>query len=281
MAIIEADAAPTRARPEDLAEALRLEQANLTAFPSLMLHFDGAWLTRLSPGNPARRVNSLNIYDPADDHDAERRLAQASARFRDAGIPVHLRWTPLVPEAVDDLIDRRGWERYAETEVWTREIGEEDAGEGAAPELPRGCRIVRRPLVEWLRDFAEIGGTGAHTVTEAAIAALRASLEKVPAELLALSLLDENDKPLAALLGVFDGTLLGLFDVATDPGHRRRGLAAALVREALGYGARAGATQAWLQVVADNHPARRLYAGFGFSAAYRYHYCRPPAGPNG
>ena len=275
MAITEADIV-RRERPADLSEVFALEQANLTAFPSLMLHFDGAWLTRLSPGNPARRVNSLNIYDPADDADIEARLARAGARFADAGIPMHLRWTPLVPAALDDFIDARGWQRYAPTQVWAAEIPEHGLVGGPARPLGDEYRMHRLPLADWLRDFAAVGGTEAGKVAPEALAALRASLEKVPAELLALSLRDGADEPQAVLLGVCDGALIGIFDVATRPDRRRQGLAASLVLYALSYGQATGAGKAWLQVVADNGPARDLYRRFGFRCVYDYHYCRMP-----
>ena len=275
MATTEADPI-RRDRPADLSEVFALEQANLTAFPSLMLHFDGAWLTRLSPGNPARRVNSLNIYDPADDADIEARLARVAARLSDADIEMHLRWTPLVPGALDDLIDTRGWERYAQTEVWATPISEGDLPRGAARPLPDGLGMHRLPLIDWLRDFAAVGGTEAGKVTPQALASLRASLEKVPAELLALSLRDHAGEPQAVLLGVCDGALIGFFDVATRPDRRRRGFAAMLVLYALAYGQTVGAKKAWLQVVADNAPARRLYGRFGFAPVYHYHYCRMP-----
>lgn len=263
-------------RPADLGEVFTLEQANLTAFPSLMLHFDGAWLTRLSPGNPARRVNSLNIYDPADDADIEARLARAVGRFADAGIAMHLRWTPLVPPALDDFIDAGGWQRYAQTEVWAAPIAEGDLPGGPARPLPEGISMHRLPLIDWLRDFAAVGGTEAGKVTPQALASLRASLEKVPAELLALSLRDRAGEPQAVLLGVCDGSLIGFFDVATRPDRRRRGFAAMLVLYALAYGQTVGAKKAWLQVVADNGLARRLYGRFGFAPVYHYHYCRMP-----
>ncbi|PTW59147.1 acetyltransferase (GNAT) family protein [Breoghania corrubedonensis] len=275
MAITEADDIG-RARPADLSAVFALEQANLTAFPSLMLHFDGAWLTRLSPGNPARRVNSLNIYDPADDADIEARLARAGARFADTGIAMHLRWTPLVPPALDDFIDARGWERYAQTEVWAAALSESGLMHGMARPLADDYRMHRLPLADWLRDFAFVGGTGVEKVTPQALSALRASLEKVPAELLALSLRDGNGEPQAVLLGVCDGTLIGIFDVATRQDRRRRGLAAMLVTYALAYGRETGAKKAWLQVVADNAPARDLYRRFGFEPVYDYHYCRMP-----
>jgi N-acetylglutamate synthase len=54
--------------------------------------------------------------------------------------------------------------------------------------------------------------------------------------------------------------------------HRRRGYGHALVRGMLGWAAERGARHAYLQVVAANTPARRLYAGLGFREVYRYWY---------
>jgi ribosomal protein S18 acetylase RimI-like enzyme len=72
--------------------------------------------------------------------------------------------------------------------------------------------------------------------------------------------------------GVVDGTWLGIFGMATDPGARRRGVATAVVRALAGAGADSGATRAYLQVEVDNAPALGLYQGLGFLSSHRYHY---------
>ncbi len=43
------------------------------------------------------------------------------------------------------------------------------------------------------------------------------------------------------------------------------------------WGAAQGATTAYLQVLGDNEPARRLYEGLGFATHHRYCYLTPAA----
>lgn len=77
-------------------------------------------------------------------------------------------------------------------------------------------------------------------------------------------------------LAVRSGDRVGLFDVATAPAARRRGLARRVTEALLGWGQDAGARQAYLQVAEGNAAARALYASFGFRSAYRYVYAVRP-----
>ena len=74
--------------------------------------------------------------------------------------------------------------------------------------------------------------------------------------------------------GAVDRGLLVIGSVATSGTMRARGFAQRGVGRLMGWAKAMGATGACVQVVADNHPARALYASLGFSTElYRYHYC--------
>jgi ribosomal protein S18 acetylase RimI-like enzyme len=75
-----------------------------------------------------------------------------------------------------------------------------------------------------------------------------------------------------AALAVADRGWVGLTAVHTLPEQRRRGVAQSLLRALAGWAARQRIERVYLQVERDNAPARRLYAGLGFTEAYRYHY---------
>ncbi|GHB28951.1 N-acetyltransferase [Pseudovibrio japonicus] len=255
----------------DLETVLRLEQANLNCFPSLMAHHDRSWICRLSPGSSARRNNSLNFYDAGDGEEAEQRLDAARARFKRLTTQFHVRWTPLVPTDVDQVLNAQNYVRVDETLVLTRSIwvlGDTD--------LPDGYRLVKVSLDEWVHKFAQVSGAGQGDPLSAGHQTLLDAHSRAAVELLCLVLETEDGTPVAALLGVVDGDLLGIFDVVSAEKYRRQGLAYALMCEVQRLGAELGAETAWLQVVADNQAAVALYGSMGYREAYAYHYCRDP-----
>ena len=78
-------------------------------------------------------------------------------------------------------------------------------------------------------------------------------------------------------MAVRSGELVGLFDVATAPAARRRGIARRVTAALLAWGTAAGARRAYLQVAEGNAAARALYASLGFLPAYRYVYAVRPS----
>lgn len=60
-----------------------------------------------------------------------------------------------------------------------------------------------------------------------------------------------------------------ILTLATHPDHRRQGLARAALADFLDRARASGATRAFLDVAADNGPARALYAGAGFTEIAR------------
>lgn len=268
----EAEASGGRAPTVPLSRVRALEEANLNGFPSDRLLLDGQWFLRLSPGNPARRVNSLNVFDPADGADCAARLAAARAVFARAGVAFHLRWTPLVPQALIGHVDGLGWARIGETGVWSRVIDADADPSGAGP------NVERVELADWLAAFKATGGTRPAAVAPLALSRLGAALERVAADLICLVARTADGAPAAVAVAVADREYLGIYDLAVAPSCRRSGLGRRMVLACLAHGADAGCREAWLQVTAENAPARGLYRALGFSEAYRYHYRAPPDG---
>ncbi|WP_425089460.1 GNAT family N-acetyltransferase [Stappia sp.] len=253
---------------------LAIETANLNGFPAWMQRADGSWLSRLSPGVPARRVNSLNVFDPHDDDRLAARLVETQALYARHDVVFHLRHTPLTPPALTAHADAMGWLSAGETDVWIRPVPDAET----APEHVRAARleISDCSLADWLDAFVRVGGTRPETVAPDAVEQLGAAFARIAARRVCLVAREASGAPVAVAIAVADRDLLGIYDLAVDPLVRRKGLGARMVQACLEQGRRLGCRTAWLQVVRENTAARALYRRCGFADAYSYHYRFPP-----
>lgn len=68
---------------------------------------------------------------------------------------------------------------------------------------------------------------------------------------------------------------VGFRGIEVDAGRRGPGLALAVMSALLEWGAEQGARTAYLQMLADNAPAQRLYEPMGFATHHTYRYLTP------
>jgi GNAT superfamily N-acetyltransferase len=68
---------------------------------------------------------------------------------------------------------------------------------------------------------------------------------------------------------------VGFRGIEVVPARRGRGLALAVMAALVEWGAAQGASTAYLQVLGDNAPARRLYEPMGFAPHHSYRYLTP------
>ncbi len=245
--------------------ASEIEELSLNAWPGLCTWLFDGWIVRFSAGY-TRRANSVVPLGRGRLGLSEK-LAACEQRFRAAGLPPTFKMSPAAePPDLDAALEARGYLREAETLVMTRPVV-------ADPHRSPGTARLESPArPEWLRAVSEMNGL---SVAQADIHR-RLLSALVPEHVFASR--EEDGVPVACALGVVEREWLGLFDVGVRADRRRRGLGLGLVRDLLAWGADHGARRAYLQVVGDNAPARALYAGLGFTEAYRYWY-RRRAGP--
>jgi N-acetylglutamate synthase len=248
--------------PDD--RARRIEEASLRAWPSHAdSDFDG-WRLRFADGY-TRRANSITPLSPSR-LALEDKIATCERLYAARGLPAIFRLTPFAPPDLDDLLSRRGYRRGDTVEVRARSLG---AGIGLP--LARASGVVRSHAIDtWLDIFGVLSGSPA-----ANRSAHRAVLKAVPGirRLLALW---AGGHAVACGMSVFSDGLLGLFDLVTAADQRNRGYGSEMLRRALRWGTRAGAAEAYLQVLGRNGGARRIYDRAGFEIVYEYHYREPP-----
>ncbi len=233
-----------------------IESAAFASWPALDEQAFLGWRLRFAAGY-TKRANSANCTpESVDLSPAE--IAEVESRYRARDLAAIFRLTSVsAPENIDDVLARRGYRYTDPSLVMTAPL----AGEPQS-ELPS----VASDAEAWLRAFQEISGK-LGPEQEIHLRMLRSIRG-----FCAFAVDSIGDQPVCCGLGVLADGQLGLFDVATSPRYRGRGMARRLCARLLAWGRRLGAQSAFLQVVGSNAVAIRLYEDLGFRRAYHYWY---------
>jgi len=242
----------------------RVEEAALNAWPAPGNVFHDGWLLRFAYGF-TRRANSVNVLragrPPAGHRALAAKVAFCERVYAAASLPCVFRVTSLAAEpGLDAWLDRCGYRAIDETLVMLA-----PAAPLAVAAVPSAC-----DRGNWLQAYQQLAAAP-DVVTR--LHALILGGIRLPVLHGAWPADGEPRSAVAAVgLAVHDDDVVGLFDVVTAPAHRRRGYARALVSGLIGWGARAGARHAYLQVVGNNAAAIALYESLGFRRLYSYWY---------
>ena len=245
----------------------RIEDASLNASAPPQQRWLDGWLVRFSAGK-AKRARCINAV-AAGRLPIDRKLALAAAVFREAGLPMVVRLTRFSqPAGLEAELSAREYTLLDDTRVMVCA-----ALPTAAPPPPPGTRWEALGPSAYAQ---EVGALRGSPDGQRRAHAERLALSPVPYQGFAIRSNDDG-RVLACGQFAIEADLVGLYDVFTREDMRGQGLARQLCQRLLSLAASQGATVGYLQVEADNAPARRVYAGLGFADGYEYHYRQAPA----
>jgi N-acetylglutamate synthase len=236
----------------------RLEEAGLNAWAPLQQMLLDGWVLRFANGY-TKRANSINpVYGGA--LDVDQKVAICEQLYRDRGLPVIFRLTSFgAPPGLDDLLAKRGY-RYIDCSLTM-------CADLRACDLTDAPTLREAALDNWLELFRRLS----EEVDAPHLDTQRAMLQIIPARGYFASLVDAG-QVVSCGLGVLEPPYCGLFNLVTAPAQRNRGYGVQLVNGMLAWAKAQGATQAYLQVLSSNAPARHVYAKAGFRDGYSYWY---------
>jgi GNAT superfamily N-acetyltransferase len=240
----------------------RFEEGCFNAFPSLRQILLGDWLLRFSDGL-TRRANSVNPLRPECAGIAAA-ITAAEPLYHAQGQPTIFRVPSIVDPALDRELAARRYTSEGESCVLYGAIDKVAAAADPA------VTLWPSPEAEWLTAMAALQG---HSPAQSATYRRIVGAIAIPAR---FALLAIDGVPAALAYGAIHDGLLFYESVVTDPRHRRQGLARRVIASLAAWARDSAADGACLQVEAGNAPALALYAGFGLSEIYRYHYRREP-----
>ena len=250
-------------------EIKAIEDLSLNAWPSHQMQLYDGWILRFSYFY-THRTNCVEQFGssvlPID-----QKVPYCEEIYRRWKSPCIFKITPLSDPELDPLLEARGYEKQNVTRVLHRVLTEEaDRPEDSQP-VPFttqriGSMTVRDRIPdEWIDALFAIKGNA--MVKHLKI--VPSMYAAIPKDVRCVYIRDE-EKIVATGLGILDREYIGVYAINVEPGHRRQGLARRICEQILEEGKKAGARKAYLQVVADNAPALRLYEELGFKEAYTY-----------
>ena len=236
-----------------------LEELAANAWPPLQTVLYDGWVLRFADGY-TRRANSVHpLY--ASGLDVGRKIETCERFYQDKGLAVVFKMTPAAqPEHLDDLLAARGYAIDARTSVQVLDLNSLDKAPTQTTQLAESLSD------EWLDAFCRLGRLN----DQRKVIAKRMLSNLLPT--CCFASVRHQGQIVACGLGVRQDRYVGLFDVVTDENLRRQGLGKQLVLDILAWAKHGGAQTAYLQVMLNNEPALRLYAGLGFQEVYRYWY---------
>ncbi|NNJ11048.1 GNAT family N-acetyltransferase [Chloroflexales bacterium ZM16-3] len=238
-----------------------IEELAANAVPAAVIQEIDGWRLRYS-GGVTRRANSVLAARDARWTGLHERLCLAEAFYARYGMPSRFQICPASrPEGLADVLLSRGYRPTSATNVQVGPLGPMRAGATGR------ARVSETLDEDWLAAYIE----GEGETNPAKVAARREMLQRIGART-GFAAIMEDGQIAAVALGVVERGCLGVFNVATRPAFRQRGLAHALLGDLTAWAEDRGAVRGYLQVHSLNQPALALYAGLRFRTMYQYVY---------
>ncbi|MFX3650661.1 MAG: GNAT family N-acetyltransferase [Paenibacillus sp.] len=226
--------------------------------PLSTLLYDG-WVLRFAKGY-TKRANSIQpiYYSTLDVHE---KIEECERIYASNQLSTIFKITPFIqPDHLDQLLQDKGYSVVDLTRIQTRSL------EYIKEPVHQAVQIDEQLTTTWLDHFCRL-----NKVNDLQRETTELMLNNIHTKAGFISLLIDG-QVVACGFGVIERGYIGLFDIITDANFRNRGLAEQMILHLLHWAKKQGATSSYLQVVANNAPALKLYAKLGYSEIYSYWY---------
>jgi GNAT superfamily N-acetyltransferase len=244
-----------------------IERHAVQAWPAPVSERVDGWLLRHTPGMTRLRASGAAL-PLASERRASSSLDLVEAFYADRDAPVAVQVSPETEHLeLDRRLADRGYRFTAAIQVLTAPV---DVAAASA----RGCEwnveLGDRATKEWLGAWIGLDGhDDSAQVVEQVVSRIT-----LPSGYLGVRV---GDRLVGVGLVVGGDDWVGVYCMATHPGHRAQGIGGAVVRSGAQWAKDHGASGLYLQVERGNAAAQRTYGRAGLARAYDYHYRVAPA----
>jgi N-acetylglutamate synthase len=241
-------------------DIIRCEELFMNAWPSLTTILYNGCVIRLADGY-TKRANSINpLY--ADLSAPGSLIEYGEYCFAQKKLPAVFKiLAEKRYQTLDTMLEDRGYTTVDTTFVMKADLNQFEPQ--PHPDIVTAAQFDDA----WSTTAAALHGDDTPTACMKQMLSLI-----VPEKIVATALCD--GQAAGCGYGVREGSDVALSGIIVAGRYRRRGLGRQIMLSLLDHAAKQGATTAWLQVVAQNTGAQRLYEKLGFTREYNYWYRR-------
>ena len=235
---------------------IQIEIAGLNAWPAFEQVDDNGWIFRFADGY-TKRSNSVTVLHPGPGS-SESRIIHYEHLYNAKGQPCIFRLLSFNDNTeIVNILASRNYTSGDHSLVLSQDLKNIEFHPVAFDSVT---------VDEWMKCYCELSNKEikAHSVHSRMIHNIKNKY--LPA------LLVRNANTVSCGLGVISDGLLGIFDIVTHPQYRNKGYGYELITGMLHWAIQNHAYGAYVQVIAENTPAVRLYQKLGFELSYEYNY---------
>lgn len=238
------------------------EEYSLNSWPALRTIYHHGWQLRFSEGFTKRSNSIQTIYHQLEPAQSLLPLVEYCERqYALAGQEVIFKITPFSPPVLDDFLIERGYELVDRSQLLLLEQLDD-----LKPPPIGEIRIHQGWSDEWLESYAQLTNCSTNEL-------------EMTKKLLSGAVLNhgfftlyQDSLPAACGIAVIEEDAVGIYNFYTAEAHRNKGLGKQLLLHILSWAKANGATQSYLQVVANNQPALACYSQLGYKHLFNYWY---------
>jgi GNAT superfamily N-acetyltransferase len=244
-----------------------IERLAVNTWPAEYTETIGDWILRAS-GGITKRANSVFTWRdfPAD----KDWLPHAEDFYKHHGLPARFHISDASPPALDPMLEQLGYEKQVLCMVMIADCEEVCRLSKHRWELKHKLDVEQLWLTSankaWLDDFLRF-----EQFTEDRSSFYSGLMDRMGQIKGHVQLMD-NGRNVAVGTAMAENGWAGFVNVVVDETYRGQGIGYRLMQALAGWSLEQGAKNLYLQVIADNDSAVRLYTNIGFTPLYRYHY---------
>lgn len=236
-----------------------IEELSFNAWPAYKTELYDDWLIRYS-NFYTHRTNCVNIIGSSL-LAIDEKIKYCEEEYLRLQTPCIFKINPVYHGEIDTLLRNRNYKEEHRTDTYVLDL------DGFTPVQNPSYSVILNDSItsEWIHNLLTLN----HTTDPVHFSMVPKMYEAIPRNVVSAYITD-NGRIIATGLGIIERDHMGIYAIYVDQHYRNQQLAKTICSSLLLEAKNKNLHHAYLQVVADNYVAKKVYESLGFSYLYTY-----------